>query len=121
LAKFTDGDKFDAAVDEVKRVLLRDIITMTSDEFVTDDDIKATLPEILLRVTLFEGVLAILDSYQEKVVAGVLIASRVIHWNKEKTPKRLPFEVPRCVMDDELIEQAQACLNLMIGETNKEN
>ena len=88
------------ALDEMKRILNRDVTTMTSDEAVDD-----ATPELLERVVLFEGILNMLDILEEKVTAGVLLASKVIHYDGGVE-----------LIDTDLVEQAQTCLDLMVGK-----
>ena len=85
------------ALDEMKRILGRDIDVMTgSDEPAT--------AEVLERVVLFEGILHMFNILEEKVVAGVMLASKVIHSDGEVE------------LDEHLVEQANICLELMVGK-----
>lgn len=81
------------ALDEMKRILGRDIDVMTS----SDEPATAA---ILERVVLFEGVINMFNILEEKVVAGVMLAGKV-----------KGADVP-----DELYDQAEICLELMIGK-----
>lgn len=87
------------ALDEMKRILGRDIDVMTS----SDEPATAA---ILERVVLFEGVLHMFDILEEKVVAGVLLASKVVHYDAAVME----------LVDGDLREQAELCLELMVGK-----
>lgn len=87
------------ALDEMKRILGRDIDVMTS----SDEPATAA---ILERVVLFEGVINMFNILEEKVVAGVLLASKIIHYDAAVME----------LLDSDLVEQAEICLELMIGK-----
>ena len=88
------------ALDEMKRILNRDISILTSDE-----EAENATAEILERVVLFEGILNMFNILEEKVVAGVLLASKIIHYDGGVE-----------LIDTDLVEQAQTCLELMVGK-----
>lgn len=90
------------ALDEIRRVLIRDITVLTSDE-----EADNATPEILERVVLFEGILNMFTIFDEKVTAAVMICGKikgVVGACKIHTPELL-----------ELKDQANICLELLIG------
>jgi len=90
----------EAALDEMKRILGRDIDVMTGDEIIEPT------PELLERVVLFEGILQMFNILEEKIVAGVLLASKIIHED----------ESAEYVVQPHIKDQAAICLELMIGK-----
>lgn len=101
--KFPTVKAQEQALDEIRRVLNRDMKVMTSDY-----SIEEATPELLERVVLFDGILSMFDILEEKVTAGVLLASKVIHYNANDTA--------RAALEGDLVEQAEACLTLMVGK-----
>lgn len=93
--------KQEEALDEMRRILGRDIVTLTSDE-----EAENATPEILERVVLFEGILGMFDILEDKVTAGVLLASKVKHYDDGWAPTSTFIE---------LKSQAEICLELMLG------
>ena len=93
--------KQEEALDEMRRILGRDIVTLTG-----DDEAENATPEILERVVLFEGILGMFDILEEKITAGVLLASKIIHY--DVGPEDRP-------MLPELTIQAEICMELMLG------
>lgn len=85
------------ALDEMRRILSRDLAVLLSDESAED-----ATAEVLERAVLFEGILSMFDILEGKVTAGVLLASKIVHSGT--------------AYDEHLIEQAKACLLLMVGE-----
>ena len=96
--KYPTVKQQEAAMDEMKRILGRDIDTMTGDEMIEPT------PEVLERVVLFEGILHMFNILEEKIVAGVLLASKVIHSDGEVE------------LDPDLVSQAEICLELLVGK-----
>ena len=88
------------ALDEMKRILGRDIDTLTSSD-------EPATAQILERVVLFEGILRMFDILEEKVVAGVLLASKVVHYDAAGD---------RGWLKADLTGQAEICLELMVGK-----
>jgi len=86
-----------AAVDEIRRILTRDIILLgdTPDEEVT--------PQILERVVLFEGIISSLNLFDEQVGAATLLATRVLN---------------DCRADSIAYKMAYSCLLLTLGEAD---
>ncbi len=91
------------ALDEMKRILSRDIAVMTSDESVDN-----ATPELLERVVLFEGILNMFNILEEKVTAGVMLAGKI------KGEFNSASWYPPGIV--ELKRQAEICLELMIGK-----
>ncbi len=89
------------ALDEMKRILGRDIDVMTG----SDEPATAA---ILERVVLFEGILHMFNILEEKVVAGVMLAGKV-----KGVLDEFPLTTPETI---ELNNQAEVCLELMIGK-----
>lgn len=86
--------KQEQALDEIRRVLNREMKHLTSDY-----SIEEATPEVLERVVLFDGILHMFDILEEKVTAGVLLAGKVKGADTSKY----------------LRTQAENCLDLMIG------
>jgi len=86
------------ALDEMKRILGRDIDVMTS----SDEPATAA---ILERVVLFEGVLNMFDILEEKIVAGVMLAGKIKGYDQPVDQEM-----------SKIIQQAEVCLELMIGK-----
>ncbi len=93
------------ALDEMKRILSRDMKVMTD-----DFSIEEATPELLERVVLFEGILNMFDILEEKVTAGILLASKVVHNNDESSTKN------RDLISEDIYRLAKICLVLMCGE-----
>jgi len=91
------------ALDEMRRILNRDLSVLLSDE-----SAENATPEVLERAILFEGILSMFDILEGKVTAGVLLASKITHYN-EGAMELGP-------MDPHIVEQAETCLLLMVGE-----
>lgn len=90
------------ALDEMKRILNRDITVMTGDEIIEPT------AELLERVVLFEGILNMFNILEEKVTAGTMLAGKV-----KGTLDDLQITTPETI---ELYSQAEICLELLIGK-----
>ncbi len=103
----------DKAMIEIRRVLNARMKVMTSDEFIEN----ASAADLEM-ATLYEGILSMFDIYDEKVTAGVLIASAVEGWNLlhgHQSIKQALDAGEFGPIDNELVVQAKACLDLMLG------